>query len=285
MKIGIFSGAYSTPNGIDYAACRKHGYECMDYQQLCNTKGAFYSMSDTEFKTALTEERKKANDAGIEFSQVHAPWPVDDSTEQSRAKKLENMKTAIRGTHFLDGKYLVVHPTRMWEADGSRENDGVIDENIRFFGELAKYGAEFGVGICIENMPFIRDTLSSPQSIADFVRDANIPNLSICLDTGHAWLYQVGPADAVRIMGDKLTTLHVHDNDGKSDYHWVPGEGRMKWGGFGKALEDVGYKGVFSLEGGVTRRMPADLHEYFASNLCNVARYIIEHEEIITLRQ
>lgn len=283
MKIGIMSGAYINDGNIDYAKAKKHGYDCMDYQILCNTSGALYAMTEAEYEKALTAERKKANDAGIEFSQVHAPWPVDDSTAESRAKKLEDMKRTVRGAAYLDGKYMVTHPTRLFDAQW-KELPEVVEENIRFFGELSEYAADFGIGICIETMPFVGDTISSPESIAEFVKKANLPNLSICLDTGHANLYGVKPADAVRMFGDKLTTLHVHDNDANHDNHWAPYFGSIDWSGFGKALNEVGYKGCLSLECRVMGGFSTVKNEYFEINneikqnyelaLAQTARYL-----------
>lgn len=264
MKIGIMNAAYISGGVADYERAKRHGYDCMDYQSLCNTKGEMYSMTEAELEKTLVTERKRANDAGIEFSQVHAPWPVDDSTVESRAQKLEDMKRTIRGAAYLDGKYMVTHPTRLFDPQG-HELPEAVEENIDFFGKITEYAKGFGVGICIETMPFRRsgDTISSPQSIIDFVNKANLDNLYICLDTGHANLYGVKPADAVKMFGKKLKTLHIHDNDGYDDNHWVPYLGSVDWTGFGKALAEVGFDGCMSSECRVMGAYSPSLKKYF----------------------
>ena len=71
----------------------------------------------------------------------------------------------------------------------------------------------------------------------------------VCLDTGHCAVTKSDPAEAVRLIGaDYLRVLHVHDNDGRGDFHWLPCTGVINWEEFSRALHDIGFGGVFSLE-------------------------------------
>ena len=54
---------------------------------------------------------------------------------------------------------------------------------------------------------------------------------------------------------DLLAALHVHDNFGIKDEHNIPGNGIIDWDGFVKALVDIGYDGVFSLETAIWDRL------------------------------
>ncbi|MBR7063270.1 MAG: sugar phosphate isomerase/epimerase, partial [Clostridia bacterium] len=47
---------------------------------------------------------------------------------------------------------------------------------------------------------------------------------------------------------DYLRVLHVHDNNGVGDFHWLPETGVIDWDNFSRALRDIGFTGVFSLE-------------------------------------
>ena len=83
----------------------------------------------------------------------------------------------------------------------------------------------------------------------DFVRKINSPWLRICLDTGHCAVFGIQPADAVRMLGkDMLKTLHVHDNDGVQDRHWIPFTGVIDWVDFRHALQEIGFDGCLSIE-------------------------------------
>ena len=45
-----------------------------------------------------------------------------------------------------------------------------------------------------------------------------------------------------------FTTLHVHDNYGRADQHNFPGMGMTDWEDAVKALREIEFEGVFSLE-------------------------------------
>jgi sugar phosphate isomerase/epimerase len=49
-----------------------------------------------------------------------------------------------------------------------------------------------------------------------------------------------------------LSTLHVHDNNGRGDNHWLPGRGVIDWSDFSKALGEIGFEGTVSLETAVS---------------------------------
>ena len=50
---------------------------------------------------------------------------------------------------------------------------------------------------------------------------------------------------------DRLSALHVHDNDYKNDTHTLPYYGKMNWDEITKALSDIKYKGRFTYEAAV----------------------------------
>ena len=91
--------------------------------------------------------------------------------------------------------------------------------------------------------------LADPRELRSFVEDLNDPEVfTICLDLGHVALCAREPEDAIRIIGEKLECLHVHDVDYIADLHTLPGIGRINWDNVCKALADIDYKGVFNLE-------------------------------------
>ncbi|MBR6790943.1 MAG: sugar phosphate isomerase/epimerase [Oscillospiraceae bacterium] len=279
MKIGIIDSAYKLPDGSpDYEKIKRHGYDCLDGGAVFSMKSPYYFMPEDQLKRELTEVRKKVLDLGLEFSQVHGPWPVDDSTAESRREKVTYIKTAIRAASYLDGKYLVVHPTILMDAEG-KELSGAWEENEALYRDICGYAEGFGIGICIENMPYRDYSLSSVRQISDFVRTAGIPNLSICYDTGHAWLHGEAPADCVRMCGDLLKTLHVHDTDDVKDRHWLPFDGTIPWEGFGKALREIGFDGSFSMETCARdyTKYPPELLEYYEIGLAKIAKYLAEN--------
>lgn len=263
MKIGIMSGAYIGRYGFDQGLekMRKHGYETIDDQSFCHTEAPLFALSEREFELTLTERRRKYAQYGIEVAQIHGPWryPILDFTAEQRKERFEKMAKSIRGSAVLGCPYMVIHSIMPY---GPRDlsTETVWDINADFMGRLAKIGQEYGVVVCMENMPFIHQHLATPAALLAFVKSMNTPWLRMCLDTGHAAVFKNGmsPADAVRLWGTEyLRTLHVHDNDGKHDRHWIPGTGVIDWQDFSAALREVGYQGSLSLETAV----PADVTE------------------------
>ena len=52
MKIGIESGAYLSRYGLaeGLKRMRKHGYECVDFQDFANTEGPLFQLDETGFE-------------------------------------------------------------------------------------------------------------------------------------------------------------------------------------------------------------------------------------------
>jgi len=117
---------------------------------------------------------------------------------------------------------------------------------------------QYGVTLCLENMLMTAHRISPMNRIAEAVAMVDHPNAGICFDTGHTNVFGDDLGDAVRTAGDFLRTLHVHDNDGKSDRHQLPYLGTANWDSFVKVLAETGFEGVMSLEtcGPVSASMP-----------------------------
>lgn len=253
MKFGITNTTYTIPYGTvaGYERMRSHGYGYADYQGFMNTEAELFTQPLSVFEAALKEERKAANGAEILFSQVHGPWryPPRESTETERKQRIEEFKRSIYGTAILGSPNWVIHPLMPYGADTMENAERMIEINREAFLEVCDYAKTLGITVCLENMPFLSLPISSVETIVKFVKEMNLDNLKICLDTGHTAVFGLSPARAVEIIGsDLLAALHVHDNDGKRDLHQRPEDGVIDWKAFAYSLKTVGYNGVYSLE-------------------------------------
>ncbi|MBO7092910.1 MAG: hypothetical protein J6W23_14085, partial [Victivallales bacterium] len=108
MKIGIESGAYLSRYGLEEGLkrMRKHGYECVDFQDFANTEGPLFQLDEAGFEKELKNIKKQIEDDGIEICQTHGPWrwPPRDNTPEDRAERFEKMAKSIRGTAILGCK-------------------------------------------------------------------------------------------------------------------------------------------------------------------------------------
>ncbi len=261
MKIGITSNGYIGRYGLGegLARMKAHGYETLDSQMFIHTDTPLFTCSEAEFEKEVTDARSACADAGIEISQTHGPWrfPPQDATEADRTERLESMIKSVRGTAMLGCPYMVIHPIMPFGPSSDPEPERLWDMNYEFMRKLADAGREYGVTICFENMPMTKLSISTPEAVLKFVGTMNHPNFKICLDTGHCAVFGLSAGDAVRTIGrDLLCVLHVHDNNGHSDYHWLPYTGVIDWDDFSDALEEIGFEGSLSLETHVAQDVP-----------------------------
>ena len=259
LKIGITNSSYGVYEFKE--AIKKigeQGYDCIDYQGFVDIETEFFRLPEKEFMKVLAEQKALFSSHGLEVSQAHAPWrtPKDGDPEE-RQKWLTAMKKAIRGTNALECHRFVVHPLFPY-METDEHPDEVWKMNEEVLATLADYAKEYGVTVCLENMPFENHPIHSTEQILALVRDVDHPNLKVCFDTGHANCTGENVANSVRLLGrDLLKIIHVHDNYGESDLHNAPYDGTVDWSEFIEALYEIGYGGVMNLE----VKIPEDLDE------------------------
>ena len=230
---------------------KSHGYDALDYGGLCHTEDKIFHVSEEEFVETLTRERKIIADNGLFVNQTHGAWrwPAQDFSDYDRAERYAAMEKGVRGTALLGAPYFVIHCIMPFGENNPAHKERLWEMNVEYFTRLCKVAEDVGVTICFENLPFTSLPLSRVNETLEFVKLMNTPTMKMCLDTGHAAVYGDSPADAVRKIGKEyLATLHVHDNNGVSDFHWRPGEGVIDWADFTKALHEINFEGCVSLE-------------------------------------
>ena len=266
MKIGIvdgvFTGVYGYQEGL--RRMRALGFECIDYQGFINTDKELFSFGPDAFEAYLKAQRKMIEDSGLEIIQSHGPWcwPPRNATPEERAERFEKMERSILGTAIIGCKNFVIHPIIPFTTDDAPRANETWEMNLEFFGRLCEIARQHDVVICFENMPWSKFSLASPEAIARFVKQINSPWFKVCLDTGHCLTLGIQPADGVRQIGKELLqVLHVHDNNGLNDFHWLPYNGIGDWAAFTKALQEIGFDGTLSLEAGLSKKLPLDIRD------------------------
>ena len=280
MKIGV-SGLhlYDKHYGKDkYKKIKEFGFDGVDFG-LTVTEEKYYTLPDKETELLMTEEKRLADDAGVVIHQVHGPWrfPPKDFTKEDRCERMEKMKRSIYLTYLLGCKNWVIHPVMPFGINDivTGKEKETREVNRKFFKELLETAGKYGVTICYENMPFENFSLSKPKDILSFVNEINDENFKVCLDTGHANVFGISAGDSVRLFGDKLKALHIHDNKMQKDLHLIPYMGTTDWSDFRKALSEVNFSGVFSLETSLSKDMPSDVFEETNRFQLKIARSIV----------
>lgn len=277
-RTGITTTMYFKAFGIEggFAKMRGHGYRCADYQGFVDTETALFRMSAAEFEKQLIFEKNAATAAGIDIYQVHAPWryPPRDASVQDRAERAEKMKKAIEGARILGAGYFAVHPIMPYGADADPEPERFFELNFEFFSGLIPTAKANDVVLCIENMPMKALSLSEPEQVLRLVKTLNSDSVGMCLDTGHCSVFGLSPAEELKKAKDFVKILHIHDNDGERDWHWMPFQGVTDWKSFRAALKELDGEIPASIEAGIGNNTPEELRESFQRALADAAAYI-----------
>ena len=256
---------------------RSLGYDCADLQSFVDTGTEWFSLPAHELRRRWEEIGRIARDCGIRFSQTHGPWryPPQDGTEEDRTERFGKMALAIEGTAAIGAPCMAIHNIMPDGADSLPDPDRFMDMNRDFFSRLLEKAKAAGVVIALENMPMRKLILSTPEQVLAFAREFDSPWFRVCLDTGHAAVFGLSPADEVRRIGrEYLACLHVHDNDGARDLHWTPYSGVIDWEDFSRALHEIGFGGTLSLETDVSGRLPPSIRPEWEKALAATARHL-----------
>ena len=247
------------------------GFKGMDFNN--DVREYFTTEHDEAFYRELGAY---ARECGITVCQAHAPFPSSypdaEKTELRFAQIVQGMKNAS----YLGAPMIVVHPyTHLSYAENA---DEIFELNLEFYRRLIPYAREFGIKIAIENIGRVSVT-STPERLSKLYDTLNDPVFTICFDVGHCLLQGVDPAEAIRVLGDRLVNgcTHVHDNDGNGDNHTLPYYGAVKWEEVMVALADIGYKGELNYEASnFLKDLPVELYYDGLCYMAKVGQYLVD---------
>ncbi len=153
-------------------------------------------------------------------------------TSQANSYSEEILKKEIMLCPRLGSSMLVVHPVTLgfsahtWDYAYEKPFDAAVFSRLEGY---IRFAAEHGVVLALENGP-----IKVLEQALDFaVRQKLQDSLGICIDTGHASMHMDKDPENVlkhlRTFRDHLVQLHIHDNQGSTDDHIIPGTGRISW--------------------------------------------------------
>lgn len=274
IKTGIKSGAYFALEDYEkgFQKLHEHGYDCVDLG-LAIPSVPLYSLTESEYERFLTAVADSAVANGVEIFQMHGLWSSDMvvDTDEKRHRQAEFYKKQLRGAAFLGCKNMVIHPCMPcgWWGD-AQHRDEMLNRQMDELEAILPTAEQFGVTICLENMPL---GIATTSFIKELVRTANHKLVKACFDTGHAHVQKENIYESLLLLGGDLQVLHVHDNNGQLDLHLPPFMGNIDWNGFVSALKTIRYNGCLSLETGINETMPNPMKEKMQIALAETARY------------
>tara|TARA_A100001037_G_scaffold305879_1_gene347830 strand:- start:1232 stop:2065 length:834 start_codon:yes stop_codon:yes gene_type:complete len=167
---------------------------------------------------------------------------ISSADSKKREKSIEFIKIAINSLEVFESKRIVIHPS-------SPANKGVNDKY-----EYLEYGLEkiirttekLGIKIALENIP---SELGKTDKLLNFINSLGNTNVKNCIDTGHALITEKGAYfHSIEKMLPNCINIHLHDNDGKTDLHLLPKEGKINWRKFKNSLSKFTYSEQLTYE-------------------------------------
>ena len=181
---------------------------------------------------------------GVELRSVHLPfgYRLDISRDDIWSAQTVDIQLAmIDAAHRAGVPLIVIHPSGEPISDEDRPKRMEISKkNLSY---LAKRTAEYGMKLCVEDLPRTCLGRNSDDMIYLIGDD---PDLWCVFDTNH--LLMQDNVEFVRAVGSKIIALHVSDYDFIDERHVIPFEGKNDWKNIIAALEEAGYPGDWTYE-------------------------------------
>lgn len=197
------------------------------------------------WKSWVYQIRDFAEKNELSFVQCHGVGQISSVSEHPNHIAYRVIDLAS----MLGIRWLVMHPEEIKGRQDPCDDEFFTEQNVKWFKPFLRYCEERNVGLAIENLPWPNANRVMP--LKNLVEQLDSPNVGICWDTGHAHFNVYNgalPPEAIQAFGDKLVTIHAHDNFGDHDDHLIPGQGSYDWTGFVRTLRAMNYKGDFVLE-------------------------------------
>jgi sugar phosphate isomerase/epimerase len=282
-----------------FAMLKKCGFDSVDYNTgyllpgSAITKGPLTEFFDQDMDAILAHFapiKAAAEENGITFSQMHAPFPLWlKEREDVNRYLIMVVEKLCRACAFLGCPAIVVHPiTRTLKEDE-------IATNFALYRALIPVAKETGVKICLENMfigfngHMLEGACADVDEVCMYIdtlnAEAGADCFGYCLDVGHANLMGKKLRHFVRKLGNRLTVLHLHENNGVLDQHMAPytqtavttTKSAMDWESFIQGLREIGYKGDLSFETfHATDLTPAPIRSAMLTYIAAIGRYWAE---------
>lgn len=186
----------------------------------------------------------------VDFFDVHAPYgECFDLACTCRGRRDDMIKAHINMLGYAADfgcRTYTIHIGAYDSVVFQTPNEILRPLAVQTLEKLLPYAEKYGIIIAVENS-FERS--NTPDEVMYYVDHFKHPNLKCCFDSGHAhvmksgknkvystsmqnfsWWGKVENYDgAFEKLASSIVTCHLHDNDGLSDQHLIPGAGSEDW--------------------------------------------------------
>lgn len=214
---------------MDKGICIYFGYDGNIEERIKKIKmvgfDAIITNADPRFDKqngTIKKQAKLCKKYGLKLSSLHARYVSSELKyfflDGKMGDKLEkNLIKDIKIAHKYGFRCVVAHM--------NGENNYIGIERLK---RVLVYARKYKIPLAIENI----DVNNSLDYIFENLEDEY---LKFCFDSGHEHTFTPN-RDLLNEYGEKLVTLHLHDNDGTADQHTLNQFGNINWEAIAKSL-------------------------------------------------
>ena len=254
-KLGIFMNFWEKNWDADHAKYIKKaaaiGFDVLEFQAQ-----PLLEMSDDK----LRDLKKMADEVGIELTYslgLDPAYDVSSPDEKIRLGGVDYLKRIVEQIGKMDGTLLSGVSYAGWDSPSYVMNDKtpLLENSLKSMREIIKAAENNNVTYCVEAVNRFEGCLiNTAQEALDYVAQVDSKNIGVLLDTYHMNIEENKIGDAIRLVGDKLTSFHTGENN-----RTAPGRGHLDWDEIFGALKDINYKNrivcePFVMQGGEVGR-------------------------------
>jgi sugar phosphate isomerase/epimerase len=144
---------------------------------------------------------------------------------------MDEIKRALEAAEHIPFRNLIVHLGERDDVWSPR----TIEHGLTALEHLDAFARPLGVRVLVENL---LSEATTPEHLVMILDMGHLAHIGLCLDLGHAHI-TVGVAHAIAAMGNRIASVHVHDNHGLKDEHLWPGDGTIEWPATVEALKKL----------------------------------------------
>ena len=186
---------------------------------------------------------------GLQLLDLHASQGREkywlSAREYERLAGVELVKNRIEMAARLASDVVTLHAPAAPQA--ARKREALWAQLRRSLDDLAPFAKAHSVRIAVENMAGDVEYWALIQGL---FAEYGPEYLGLCYDSGHGNIAKTG-LDHLETLKGRLISVHLHDNDGKSDQHRLPFSGTVDWGRLTRIIAESAYTRCLSLEVGM----------------------------------
>jgi len=197
---------------------------------------------------ALHATKGSARDVNVRGKHYRKDYTSD--WEYNRTAGVELIQNRVDLAAAIGAEEIVLHLYVPYVTIQEKPEEKEIFYSCVFksLDELMPYCLEKKVRICVENLFDFPGEYMLEAWDRLFARYP-AEFLGLCYDTGHAnMIWGEQAPEILRRYSDRIFAIHLHDNDGKSDAHELPGDGNIKWEAVMEVITHSAYQAPLVLE-------------------------------------